>query len=398
MRLEVDNHETLVAGRAGDAQLCLEKDPHFSRYHFRLEIQPPECHILDLTSRNGTLVNGDRVTKRLLRDGDLISGGKTRIRFSTVGPAAALKDEQPAISELEQDVPDTLIPSFSPTESILYSDDQEVPGYDIFEELGRGSMGVVYRAAQKATGRECAVKIITPAREATTETLQFFLREASILSQLHHPRIIRFHEMGITQGRLFLAMEYVRTESIQNILRGEPLAVRMRIVCGIGCQILEALAYAHGQSIVHRDIKPSNILLTRTGGPLQAKLADFGLAKNFLTAGFSSITQDGEVLGSVVNMPPEQILRCRYAKPACDIYAMGVLLYRFLSGRLPFNISATRNLFAVILEEAHQPLKNYVPDLPDGLVRVVHRAMDRNPLQRFESAEEMRLALLPFSQ
>jgi serine/threonine protein kinase len=138
------------------------------------------------------------------------------------------------------------------------------------------------------------MKVIIPENKAAPESLQLFAREASVLSQLHHPGIVQFQEFGLVSGRFFLAMEYVRTVSIQQILQSRTPEQQIRVCCQIICQVLKALVHAHAKSLVHRDIKPANILVSRSSQNLRAKLADFGLAKNYEHAGFSGITQQGQ--------------------------------------------------------------------------------------------------------
>ena len=192
-----------------------------------------------------------------------------------------------------------------------------VGGYEIQRELGRGATGIVHQAVQTVTGRKMALKIIVPVHADNQRAMQTFVREGSTLSQLDHPRIVRFYEMGIADGQLFLAMEYVDTLDFRAVLRDGSKTGRVKVACGIICQVLDALAYAHSLSLIHRDVKPSNILLTKVGRKLRTKLSDFGLAKNYLNAGLSGITPDAVAVGSLAYMAPEQIINARDAKPAC---------------------------------------------------------------------------------
>jgi serine/threonine-protein kinase len=405
-RFEFESHGTLIAGRAADAHLCLKDDPYFSRFHFRLEVNPPEVFLVDLGSRNGTLVNDQRVTQATLRNGDLISGGKTTVRLSCLAEAG--KPAQGATAVYQHS---TVIPSrssqsraglfettlASPTEPPLQSALQ-IPGYELIGELGHGGMGSVYHARQVSTGKEVAVKVIVPANAADAAATKLFVREAGILSQLNHPRIVRFLELGLAAGQVFLAMEYVPAVNIESLLESQSVESRIRIITGIGCQILGALAYAHERSLIHRDIKPANLLVYTDGGKLGVKLADFGLAKNYMTAGFSAFTGDAEARGTLAFMPPEQVLDSRYAKPASDIFSLGATLYRLFAGQGHIDLSGNRSPFTVVLNDTPVPLGKACPDLPEPLAGAIDRALAREPKDRFRTAEDMQMALRPFTR
>ncbi len=397
-----ERHETVLVGRASDAQLQLDQDPYFSRYHFRLEFVPPNCHLVDLDSHNGTLVNGQTVQSTFLKSGDVISGGKTRIVFTIPNEVA---DRQP---------PGQLTPGqLTPNDNVLSNNARQnavppsarfenavsvpqIPGYELIEEIGSGSMGRVFRAVQSSSGAIVALKIILPVHAGQTDATRLFVREASVLSQLNHPGIVKFYEVGLASGYPFLAMEYVPTISHNDVLDDRTGLPRMRIACNIVCNVLEALNHAHMLSLIHRDIKPANILLSRTDKTLWVKLADFGLAKNYVTTGMSSITQDGDNRGTLAFMPPEQIRDCRYAKPTCDLYATGITLYYYLSGRLPFDFTSAGTAFAAILNDEPSRLDTHCPDLPAELIEAVDRAISKDRGRRYVTAEEMRDALLPF--
>jgi serine/threonine-protein kinase len=402
LRFEFDRHDTLLVGRSSKAHLQLNKDPHFSRHHFRIEVSPPRCYLVDLGSNNGTMVNGRKVLETFLADGDVISGGKTAIRVgvsrnSRVRPgseATAVFAPQPAVEAKPPPAQAVLVARRVP----IARSSLQVPGFELLGELGRGSMGVVHRAIQKSTRKQVALKLMLPVHATSPERLQLFVREASILSRLRHPNIIRFLELGMAGEQFYVVTEYVETIPIQKVLEDEPTRTRIRICCGIACRVLDALKYAHARLLVHRDIKPANILLTRDGRKLRTKVADFGLAKNYEDAGFSDMTTDSEARGSPAFMAPEQIARSRYAKPSCDLYSLGVTLYQYLTGQLPFRGSPGTNILRVILEDPPIPLRKHNPEIPADLADIVERSLAKEPADRFATAEEMYDALYPYSR
>jgi serine/threonine-protein kinase len=377
-RFEFDRHDTFLIGRAPTAHLQLLDDAYFSRHHLLLEFNPPRCYLRDLGSSNGTFVNGQKVAECFLRDGDVISGGKTRMRLSLVGAAPEPAAEAPAATD-----PGAVPPLL---------------GYEVLRPLGRGGMGAVYLARRQADGDLCALKLILPEAAADDRALQRFLREVRVLSRLDHPRIVRFREMGMAGGQFFFAMDYVETVDVAERLARFPEAGRVRILCALACQVLEGLQYAHAQGFIHRDIKPANILVGEREQKWYARLADFGLAKNFEGAGLSGMTHDGHLVGTLPFMAPEQVLSARDARPAVDLYAVGATLYYQLAGRFPHDFNKRKDRLAIILEDAPVPLSRVCPAVPAGLAEVVHRALARDPHDRFADAEAMRQALLPFAR
>jgi serine/threonine-protein kinase len=398
IRLEFDRPASLLVGRGDDAGLQLLNDPFFSRHHLRLELDPPNCRLRDLGSSNGTLVNGLRVLDCFLSDGDVISGGETRIVYSRVIEPTSTQGGQTAS-------PTSTVEHRAATNSALESERAEVspaflrpPGYDILRTIGEPGMGIVYHARRRWTGQDVALKVIAPESAANPAAQSRFLREVSVLSRLDHPRIVRFLEIGQVQGQFYFAMEYIPTTDLMALLGELDLASRVRLACALVCQALEGLDYAHALGFVHRDVKPSNLLVSRQGSKVWAKVSDFGLAKSFEQAGFSGLTREDHVLGTIAFMAPEQALAARYARPSVDIYACGATLYYLLSGKVPHEFGEGRDRLMVIREDEPVPLECRCADLPVGLAEVVQRALAKEPPDRYPTAKALHRALRPFAR
>ncbi len=394
-------YETFFVGRSTRAQLRVQGDPHFSRFHFRLEVNPPFCHLIDLGSRNGTFVNGKPVRECDLHHGDVISGGVTELRIdsSLLENTAILSPEpvaeapiQPPAKEESTRTP-AACASAAERQMPFSPDNLEIPGYELHEILKRTDIGVVHRAVKQSTRRECALKVMPPSGAVSEKMLQIFLRECSLLGQLNHPHIVRFLDQGSAGGCLYLATEYFPTISLVDHIRKRSLQARIRICCGLMLQILDALQYAHSRSLVHRDIRPDSISVSRDDKALTARLSDFGVAKRFIDAGFSQITRAGDVVGSLPFMPPEQFVNSREVRPTCDLYAAGATLYSWLTGSTPHDFPREKNQFLVVLEDQPVPISQRIPDIPPPLSAFLDRALARRPEDRFSSAQEMQYVL-----
>lgn len=450
-----DGRDSFLVGRSKDAHFRLSyDDPYFSRRHFLIEINPPRCRLLDLNSRNGVSVNGTRVAERELADGDEVRAGRTTFQVTVTGPdpddlstldlpapaepdrtashhptdpvdvlmarwlAEAEAGRDLAASELcpggspevlaelaqfielerrlrtaRQSNPPAAKPPTAPQAELPH-----IPGYELVEEIGRGGMGTVYRAVRQADGSAAAVKVIVPSVGVGRKQVERFLREARILGSLAHPHIVGFIEAGDFDGGLFIAMELVEGHDTGRLVaRQGPLevgpAVRMM------CQALAGLAHAHAAGFVHRDVKPSNLLLGRTGGKRLVKVADFGLARAFEASRLSGLTLSGEIGGTPAFMPPEQVTHYRLVKPAADQYAAAATLYYLLTGKYVFDFPAdTGGRLVKLLTEDPVPLRDRRPDIPAGLAAVVHKAMAREPDDRFPDVASFRAALVEYGR
>lgn len=249
--------------------------------------------------------------------------------------------------------------------------------YEITKLLGRGGMGVVYLARDEASSREVVVKMIAPVLRDDEEAVARFEREARRLKGLDHPNIVRFLDYGCEDDLSYLVMEYVDGELLRDVLeRHKKLSFREFVP--IASQVLKGVGYAHSRDVLLRDIKPSNIMLCQRHGRRNfVKLLDFGLAK--IREGELPITTT-HVLGTIGYMAPE-VLRGASFDLRGDVYALGVLFYRMLSGRLPFQAETQEAIFSQTLNEAPPRLEDLLGDkgVPPGFYDLVHRCLEKDP-------------------
>jgi serine/threonine protein kinase len=207
----------------------------------------------------------------------------------------------------------------------------QFPQLDSFEHLGRGGMGVVYKARQRNLNRPVAVKILPPSSGDDPAFAERFTREAQALARLNHPNIVQVHDFGRTEDHFYFIMEYVDGVNLRALIRDGKLKPEEALK--IVPQICEALQFAHDEGIVHRDIKPENILIDKKG---RVKIADFGLAKLLgLAADDLSLTGTGQLMGTLGYMAPEQLQQAHAVDHRADIYSLGVVFYEMLTGQLP---------------------------------------------------------------
>lgn len=259
----------------------------------------------------------------------------------------------------------------------------QIGDYELREELGRGGMGVVFRARQLSLGRDVAVKMILRGRLASDLDLQRFLSEASATARLQHPQIVPVYEVGDIDGRPFFSMKLIEGSSLADRLADGPLPERQ--VAQWIAVVARAIAYAHRQGIVHRDLKPSNILFDENSVPM---ISDFGLAKRFGVE--HDLTRSGMLVGTPSYMSPEQASGRRDdVGPASDIYSLGCVLYHALTGRPPLVADSVMELVMLVLEQDPMPPRALRPRLDRDLEMIVIRCLQKPSDLRYETADEL---------
>ena len=446
---EFDQPDIFIFGRAADCHARLPgDDPTASRHHFVLAVQPPRVSVRDLGSLNGTFVNGRKIGARdpsetpeqgaghsfedvELSDGDEIRVGTTTLRVTVEQPVFCPQCGRPIedvpLAEYvgwddprcprcrERDrAPAPLVPevrapasgSDDPLAALVRAlagrpgkrgrrpgQPPSIPGYEIGRKLGEGGMGAVYLARRLTGGTEVAVKVMLAKREADERAQKLFAREVEMQMRLRgHPHCVALLEAQLTGYSSYCVMEYCPGGSIDQLMdrRGGHLSIAEAGPLMLGA--LDGLAYAHGHDIVHRDLKPQNVLLTCSEGG-DAKLTDFGLAKDFEQAGITDMTHTGDVGGNPLGFPREQVLVCRHGNPVSDGWGIAATFYNMLTGAFVRDIGFGRDPINVILSQPPVPIRKRDSSIPRRLAAVIDQALSDDVVERYQTAEAFRQAL-----
>ena len=330
-----------------------------SRQHLSVRCTRGRLVLRDLSSRNGTFVNGQEVRKTVaLKLGDQIEVGETLLSL--------LADDE------------------RPTQGGLVG--REVAGFEILERVGRGGMGTVYMARQLSLDRIVAFKVLSPSLAWDEESIERFVREARAAARLVHPNIVRALGVGREGAIYYLAMEYMAGGSIEDKIEGEGRIAPDRAVPML-MDVARGLAYAESQGVVHRDIKPENLMLDEHG---TVKIVDMGIAGQL--EGRRTLAQTEGVFGSPHYIAPEQAAGERIDYRV-DLYSLGASAYRMLSGRTVFQGESQTEIMARHVNEDPMPLKRVAPWVPRRFCDVVMRMLEKDPDDRYQSAAEVLEAL-----
>lgn len=252
--------------------------------------------------------------------------------------------------------------------------------YEVIDLLGRGGMGMVYRAFDRQLNREVAIKTVTEGFTGDQEMLQRFYREAAKTGALKHPNIVIVYDLGEQDGFPYIVMEYLSGDPLDRVIQSpqsQPLAFKLKIIE----QVCYALGYAHRNDVIHRDVKPANVIVQTDG---VVKLLDFGIARQEKTDGH--LTRTGHVIGTLQYMAPER-LKNEPFDGRSDIFSVGIMMFQLLTGQLPF--TGDYSIVQKILAEKQPPLSQYISEYPPALDGILDRALAKNPNDRYATADEM---------
>ena len=256
---------------------------------------------------------------------------------------------------------------------------EQLGPYRLGKQLGQGGMGAVYEGIEVDSGKEAAIKVLSPMLAVDEGFRVRFEAEIESLKKLRHPQIVRLYGYGEQNGTLFYAMELVRGTSLEDELR-RGRRFEWREVTQIAVKLCRALKHAHDHGVIHRDLKPANLLMTTEG---DVKLSDFGIARLF---GNTRLTSDGGVLGTAEYMAPEQA-DGRTVTDRCDQYSLGGVMYTLLAGRPPFRAATLVEMLQMQRFAQPEPLARFAPHTPNELARIVHQLLEKDPQKRFPNAQ-----------
>ena len=258
--------------------------------------------------------------------------------------------------------------------------------YRLISRLGAGGMGEVHLADDLQLGRKVAIKLLPPELVADERARKRLIREARAAATLDHPNICGIYEVGESDGRSFIVMQYIEGETLAVRIKRRPLGLAESL--DVARQIVDALAEAHDHGIVHRDIKPQNIMLTSRG---QVKVLDFGVAKvpsDTQADTASALTTPGSLVGTVPYMSPEQV-RGEEPDSRSDVFSFGSLLFELVTGRAPFGVGSGVETAAAILTREPEPLEKYAAEAPAELARIVRKCLTKDRERRYYSVRDL---------
>jgi serine/threonine-protein kinase len=474
---------TCLAGRSEESRFRFsEKDPYISRRHFLLEAAPPKVYFKDLDVTNPSRINDQYIAETELSEGDIIEVGFTKLKvFLKLGVATKIihcekcgksieifenEDPNQICTDCRKDI-STLpqikisLPPEKPDQfhltchqcgkdlaKLANSDgrarelrnnvtyccakclpskgedaDRKINEYTVITKLGEGGMGKVYLAYHKSTARLVAVKVMNTSNRSLGAR---FEREIRVMQRMIHDNVLYYIDSGQDKksGKPYLVMEYASRGSLENLLEKKKGRLSVKESLEYIHSTLNGLEFIHNKQWIHRDIKPENILLKGgRNGIFTPKIADFGLAKCFNSAGGSNLTQHNQALGTILYMPPEQIRDARSVRETADLYSTGVTLYYLLTGKYPFNFPTPHEIFRFINENKHRagspnraiklmmeiqrlktphlivledqpiPVKERISDLSSDLAFIVDKAISKDISKRYQTASAFRKKL-----
>lgn len=268
--------------------------------------------------------------------------------------------------------------------------------YEIIKEIGRGGTGSVYLGFDKKLERQIAIKMLeldsNLDKELVEEIVKRFEKEAKAIAKLKHPNIVDIYDFGEEDGKHFMVIELLEGNSLSNQLTRIKKLPLEKII-DIGIQLSSAISYAHSQGIIHRDIKPANVMMIDDD---KVKLTDFGIAQ--LNNDKLGLTQAGSILGSILYIPPEQLVDSHKVDKRADVYSLGVTLFQLFTGRLPFEGNSVAEVVTKILNQNLPSMRDFRAEIPEALDRIILKAIKKEPEDRYQNIEDFAAALVDIKE
>jgi len=422
--------DSLVIGRSARTDIRLT-EPSVSRQHCRIWVAAGALFVNDLNSKNGTLVNGRRISgATTLADGDVLELGTCALQVhfeksvsgtgveSAGGMANAERREaQPGPSAQREASSSNMMGAFEPylaparaapaepaaagrvsprIEELPELTGTSIAGYRIEHLIARDAVGSIYRALQVSMERPVTLRVLSPHMTHDYRTVERFIRTARSCGRLNHPNIAQVFDAGEDHGLYFIASEYVDGRTVREMVRamGEKGMLPAAQAVDIALQTADALEFVHGSSCIHGSINPDNILVTQHG---IVKVTNLGHVRNIEESGVMVAGSFGEPLDSLPFVAPEVLADPRNAGPAADIYSLGAVLFFMLSGHPPFQGTSNAELVQSILAGKRVPLRQFCRNLPDDLGILLEGALapspEKRPPRAADLAHELRLIL-----
>ena len=286
---------------------------------------------------------------------------------------------------------------------------ENIQGYTIIKELGRGGMGAVYLARHEKTGERVALKVMLPQVATDKSARDMFQREVEVTKALSHPNVVQLLDSGYSNGIFFFTLEFCDGGSVDKLMADAGGKLPLDEAMAIALQALDGLEYAHNvevkvqladgsvansRGIVHRDLKPANIFLSGKGPDRVAKIADVGLGKAFDQAGLSGQTRTGAVVGTPYFISRPQVINYKYAKPDIDVWSMAATLYNMLTGKLPRKFMKGKDPWQIVLQSKPEPIRSREASIPPKLAEVIDMALIDQPEIKIKTARELKKMLL----
>ncbi|MDA3961029.1 MAG: serine/threonine-protein kinase [Planctomycetota bacterium] len=344
---------SIVIGRDRDLAQLVVPDSQVSRAHCVIATAPTGYTVEDLGSRNGTWLNGDQIKKSVLKPGDEVVVGGTRIAIRSGSTSGEFGS------------------------SLLGAN---VNGFEFKEVLGQGSYGTVYRGLQVALNRPVAIKVLDEQHRTDPAKVEAFLAEARHAGRLNHPNVVQVHDVVTADGQYFLVMELMTGGAMSDRLRIDG-PIDLETCCHVLTDIGHALAYAESQRLVHRDVKPDNILVNEDG---VYKLADLGIAAPISEDG---LARQNRAFGSAHYVAPEQA-RGGSIDGRADIYGLGAALYHLVAGQPMFE-GSSREIVACHINRKPAPLTDFRPEFNPTLLNLIHQMVMKDPFARPATGNEL---------